>query len=315
MKESIIYQIAHTYRDDFRVRAFTFGQGEKALCVVGNLRGNEYQQIYICSQVIQRLQRLEEEGRFIEGQQVMVIPSVNPSSMNIGKRFWGIDNTDINRMFPGYNLGETTQRIAAGVFEVVNKYRNGVQLASYYMPGEFQSHVRMMHTGFENPGKAADFGLPYIVTRQPRPYDTTTLNYNWQIWQTNAYSLYSNTTSRIDPVSAQQVVDGIERFMICNGILEGIPEPVAPSRVFQYSDLINIRNTQAGLYRSMAAHNSKVAAGQTLAQIIDPCRGTVLETLVSPVEGIVFFQHNEPLIYAHTAALKILEDETTLDFG
>ena len=91
MKESIIYQIAHTYRDDFRVRAFTFGQGEKALCVVGSVRGNEYQQIYICSQVIQRLQKLEEEGRFIQGQQVMVIPSVNPSSMNIGKRFWGID--------------------------------------------------------------------------------------------------------------------------------------------------------------------------------------------------------------------------------
>lgn len=308
MKESIIYQIAHTYRDDFRVRAFTFGQGEKALCVVGNVRGNEYQQIYICSQVIQRLQSLEAEGRFVEGQQVMVIPSVNPSSMNIGKRFWGIDNTDINRMFPGYHLGETTQRIAAGVFEVVNKYRSGVQLTSFYMPGEFQPHVRMMHTGFENVEKAADFGLPYIVIREPRPYDTTTLNYNWQIWQTDAYSLYSNTTSRIDPISAEQVVDGIQRFMICNGILKGTPQMVPSSRVLQYSDLINIRTSQAGLYRSITPHNSKVTAGQELAQIIDPCRGTVLETLKSPVDGIVFFQHNEPLIYAHTSALKILED-------
>lgn len=308
MKESIIYQIAHTYRDDFRVRAFTFGQGEKALCVVGSVRGNEYQQIYICSQIIQRLQKLEEEGRFIQGQQVMVIPSVNPSSMNIGKRFWGIDNTDINRMFPGYNLGETTQRIAAGVFEVVNKYRSGVQLTSFYMPGEFQPHVRMMHTGFENVTKAADFGLPYIVIREPRPYDTTTLNYNWQIWQTDAYSLYSNTTGRIDPISAEQVVEGIQRFMICNGILKGIPQPVSPSRVLQYSDLINIRTSQAGLYRSQTCHNSKVAAGQELAQIIDPCRGTVLETLVSPVDGTVFFQHNEPLIYAHTSALKILQN-------
>lgn len=39
--------------------------------------------------------------------------------MNIKKRFWPTDNTDINRMFPGYDLGETTQRIAAGVFEVI----------------------------------------------------------------------------------------------------------------------------------------------------------------------------------------------------
>ena len=53
----------------------------------------------------------EAEGRLVPGRQIMVIPSINPNSMNIGKRFWGIDNTDINRMFPGYDQGETTQRI------------------------------------------------------------------------------------------------------------------------------------------------------------------------------------------------------------
>ena len=34
MKESIIYRISHIYRDDFRIRAFTFGHGEKSLCIV-----------------------------------------------------------------------------------------------------------------------------------------------------------------------------------------------------------------------------------------------------------------------------------------
>lgn len=309
MKESIIYQIPHMYRDDFRVRAFTFGEGEKALCVVGSMRGNEYQQIYICSRMIQRMKRLEAEGRMIPGQQVMVIPSVNPSSMNIGKRFWGIDNTDINRMFPGYDQGETTQRIAAGVFEVVNKYRSGVQLTSFYMPGDFQPHVRIMHTGYENLTRAQDFGMPYIVVRNPRPYDTTTLNYNWQIWETDAYSLYSNTTSHLDLESAERVVDAMERYMICNGILTGTATEANPGRVFHYEELINIRTTQAGLYRSYAAHNSRVVKGQKLAEILDPCTGEVLETLESPVAGIIFFQHNEPLVYACASALKILQDQ------
>lgn len=308
MKESIIYHLPQTYRDDFRVRAFTFGQGEKALCVLGAMRGNEYQQVYMASRVIQRLKKLEAEGRLIPGQQVMVVPSVNPSSMNIGKRFWGVDNTDINRMFPGYDQGETTQRIAAGVFEVVNKYRCGVQFTSFYMPGDYQPHVRMMHTGFENVNRAQDFGLPYIVVRQPRPYDTTTLNYNWQIWETDAYSVYSNTTSRIDVESAEQVVDGIERYMILNGIVTGEAAPVAPARVVDYDDLLHVRTTQAGLYRSLTAHNSHVSKDQPLAEIVDPCTGDVLETLYSPVDGVVFFQNNEPLIFAHTSALKILAD-------
>lgn len=103
-------------------------------------------------------------------------------------------------------------------------------------------------------------------------------------------------------------MDGIERFMICNGILSGTPQPVSPSRVLQYSDLINIRTAQAGIYLSQTAHNSRVSAGQALARVIDPCTGRELETLVSPVDGIVFFQHNEPLIYAHTSALKILQN-------
>ena len=48
----------------------------------------------------------------------------------------------------------------------------------------------MMKTGFEDIETAKLFGLLYIVMRNPHPYDTTTLNYNWQIWETKVYSLY-----------------------------------------------------------------------------------------------------------------------------
>ena len=308
MKESIIFRIPHIYRDDFRIRAFTFGSGEKALCIVGSVRGKEYQQIFICSKVIQLLKKWEAEGRLADGVQVLVIPSVNPSSMNIGKRFWSIDNTDINRMFPGYSLGETTQRIAAAVFDVACKYRIGIQFASFYMPGEFQPYVQMMKTGYEKPEKARDFGLPYIVVREPRPYDTATLNYNWQIWETEAYSVFSGTTTRISPERAERAAEAVERFMICNGILRGTPADAAPGRIFSYDDLLNIRTSEAGLYNDLTDNMDHVHAGQELANVIDPCTGDVLETLKSPVDGVVFYRYNDPLIYSYTSAFKILRD-------
>lgn len=62
-----------------------------------------------------------------------MVLSVNHFSMNIGKRFWPSDNTDINRMFPGYKEGETTQRIADGVFENIKDYSYGIQFASFYI--------------------------------------------------------------------------------------------------------------------------------------------------------------------------------------
>lgn len=59
-----------------------------------------------------------------------------------------------------------------------------------------------MDEGFSDPETAKQFGLPYVIIRKVRPYDTTTLNYNWQVWETQAFSLYTSTTSRIDPNSA-----------------------------------------------------------------------------------------------------------------
>ena len=62
------------------------------------------------------------------------------------------------------------------------------------MPGDFIPHVRMMDTGRQNTSLAGLFGLPYVVVRKPRPIDTTTLNYNWQIWDTSTFSLYTTET-------------------------------------------------------------------------------------------------------------------------
>ena len=133
---------------------------------------------------------LENHGFLQKGLSVTVIPSANPFSMNIGKRFWAMDDTDINRMFPGYNKGETTQRIAAGLFEKLQGYEYGIQKVSFYMPGEFIPHVRIVKTALDYADEGKDFGLPYVSVSEPAPLDTALLNYNWQNWNTKAFSLY-----------------------------------------------------------------------------------------------------------------------------
>lgn len=203
MNKKIIYELKGIYRDSFRVTGYEYGEGEKSVCIIGNLRGNEVQQIYCCSQLVRKFKQLESEGRINKGHKVLIIPSANPYSVNIQKRFWPSDNTDINRMFPGYNMGETTQRIADGIFKEIAGYKYGIQFTSFYMPGNFMPHVRMMDEGFSKAEIAKKFGLPYVVVRKVRPYDTATLNYNWQVWDTQAFSLYTSTTSRIDQNGAE----------------------------------------------------------------------------------------------------------------
>ena len=115
MKREILYTMKMPYRQDFLLEGFRFGEGEKSCAVVGGIRGDEVQQMYTCARLVKALAEIEQRGNLLPGHEILVIPCANRFSMNVGKRFWPMDGSDINRMFPGYDLGETTQRIAAGL--------------------------------------------------------------------------------------------------------------------------------------------------------------------------------------------------------
>jgi len=309
MNKKVIYEIKGMYRDDFRVTGYEFGSGEKSVCIVGGSRGNEVQQIYCCSQLVKKMKQLEEEGRIREGHKILIIPSINPYSVNIQKRFWSTDNTDINRMFPGYNLGETTQRIADGVFREIMDYQYGIQFTSFYMPGDFVPHIRYMKEGYSTREEAKEFGLKYVVERSVRSYDTATLNYNWQVWNTQAFSLYTNSTDHISHTGAGQAVLAVMNFMANHEIIKYGAIMEKNIRVVDDSSLISIQTAKSGFFEPLVKAGEKVEAGQPLAQILNPYEADVLETLYAPLKGIIFFMHNAPITYANTAVIKLLGED------
>jgi predicted deacylase len=306
MKKKTIYEIKGLYRDSFRITGFEFGKGKKSLCIVGSMRGNEVQQLYCCSQLVKKFRQLEEERRIRPDVKILIIPCCNPYSINTQKRFWTIDNTDINRMFPGYDLGETTQRIADGIFSQIKDYEYGIQFTSFYMPGEFIPHVRLMDEGYSDVITAMKFGMPYVVKRTVRPYDTATLNYNWQVWNTKAYSLYTSTTSRIDKKSAGQAVLSILRFCKSVGFVKYQENGDHPSIVISDKELISVRTAKSGIFEPLVKVGDSVDEGTPLAEIINPYDGSVMETLYAPRRGTLFFMHSDPITYAETAVIKMV---------
>lgn len=111
MTKEVIYSLKALYREDFEIVGYRFGHGDKSACIVGAMRGNERQQLYICSQLVKILKQLEEHGAISHGHEILVVPSVNHYSMNVEKRFWAIDNVDINRVFPARSRGIPQNRL------------------------------------------------------------------------------------------------------------------------------------------------------------------------------------------------------------
>ncbi len=308
MEKEILFEMKSPYRDDLRVTGYKFGSGEKSLCIVGGCRGNEIQQIYICSQLIKILTELEKHGSISKDHEILVVPSINHYSINVGKRFWPVDNTDINRMYPGYDKGETTQRIAAGVFSRVQDYSYGIQFPSSYIGGGYMAHVRMMATGYQNASLANLFGLPYVVVRSPRPFDTTTLNYNWQVWGVNAFSIYTKETENIDLESAHTAVCAVLRFMSRMGMIHyGIHAGYA-SAIIKEDKLIRVKTKKSGLYMPLKQVGCEVAAGEVIGHVLHPYEGTVTEEIKAPENGMIFFAHTQSTVMENTIAFMLVKN-------
>lgn len=294
------------YRDDFRIDGYWFGSGEKTVAIVGAMRGDEIQQQYICARIVEALKDAEYRNKIADGKSILVIPSCNPFSMNVSKRFWAMDGTDINRMFPGYGKGETTQRIAAAVFEYIKDFEYGMQMASFYMPGEFVPHVRMLKTGYEDIATAQLFGMPFVTVRKPLPFDTTLLNYNWQIWGAKAFSIYAGQTNYVEDSTSNLTIDSILRFLKKIHVLDvRVQNAGYESIVLDEEELVNVIARRAGIFYRMIGAGPHVKEGQVLARILDPYDCSVLDEVKAPVCGTVFFAHNKPLTLEHAIIYRI----------
>ncbi|MDR2864377.1 MAG: succinylglutamate desuccinylase/aspartoacylase family protein [Spirochaetaceae bacterium] len=307
MKKETLFELLSPYRSSFKIQGFRFGSGEPSVAIVGAIRGDEFQQQFICSQIVKNLIQIEEAGLIESGHEILVIPCVNHYSINIGKRFWAMDNTDINRMFPGYDKGETTQRIAAALFNLVRDYKYGIQLASFYLHGDFIPHVRILTTGYEDVESARTFALPYILLRTPSSFDTTLLHYNWQIFGTKAFSIYSGETASVNKESAKLTWNSILRFLSKNNFIHYKLHNGYDSCLIQEKELTTITSGAAGFLYKINKASDFVRKGDLIAKILDPYDGSVVNKIYSPVSGEIFFSYQSPLISADTTVYKIAE--------
>ena len=55
MRKEVLYSLKGIYRENFEIEGYRFGNGEKSACIVGAMRGNEMQHIFICSMLIKVL--------------------------------------------------------------------------------------------------------------------------------------------------------------------------------------------------------------------------------------------------------------------
>ena len=307
MRTEVIFSMKRACREDYQIKGYRFGRGgQKAACIVGPMRGTEIQQLYICSQLVRMLKEIESRGGIAGDNEILVIPSLNQPSVNVNRHFWPTDNSDVNRMFPGDQKGETTKRLAGTLFEKVRGYSYGIQFSSLYSVGEFVPHVRMLETGYHSPSLANLFGLPYVMIQRTSAYDTASLNYNWQLEGTSAFSVYTAATENIDQEAAIQSASSVLRFLTRMGIIRHNSHSGYIASVITEEDLANVITSAPGFFIREKNPGTEVSCGDVMATIIDPGTGEIVSQVLAPTDGIVFYAHTKPLVFEGEVLFKII---------
>ena len=82
-------------------------------------------------------------------------------------------------------------------------------------------------------------------------------------------------------------------------------DTIEPARI-EESSLSNVRSEHAGgLFVPLVGPGDRVVRGQTLAEVRNTFGGSVRDTLISPIDGRVFFSRSAPLVNQYSIAFKI----------
>src|SRR5215470_7077376 len=134
MTDPALLRMTAPLRCDFDIPYHDIGSPAEApkLALVSGLHGNELNGIFALSRLAAVLRGVAagtHAGQRLRGR-VVIIPAVNVLGVNTHSRRWPFDQTDINRMFPGYAAGETTQRIAGAVLRATREAQYRVDIHS-----------------------------------------------------------------------------------------------------------------------------------------------------------------------------------------
>jgi len=297
-------------REDFTIPCHEIGpMAPPFVSFVSGLHGDEINGIYILARLADFLKAVEQGAypklRLVH--RVLIIPAVNVLGANTLRRAWPFDQSDQNRVFPGNQIGETTQRIAYTVLETTKKSTYRVDLHSSNLYFEELPQVRLYDPSPEERESARHFGLPAIMERSVSPVFTTTLMYSWKYWPGQNFLLQVGQAGSIQLPHCQQVFRGLVSFLGKVGVLEGLEVADADQEAFYFTRECSVRiyADRAGMFVSDKSLGGWVSKGQELGYIYDSFNGNVRTKVVASAAGLLTGIRRQPMLFEGDLLVRI----------
>ncbi len=276
----------------------------KRISIVTGVHGDELEGQYVCWEVSRRIQ---EHPECLIGT-VDIYPAMNPLGIDSITRGIPAFDLDMNRLFPGSRDGAMTEYIAA---EIINDLMGSdlcmdIHASNIYLTELPQIRINELHEKELVPlAKAAN--VDFIWVHGASTVLESTLAYSLNSRGVPTLVVEMGVGMRITRSIGDQLTDGIFRLMRTLGIWTGkvaqVREPVISS---DPDEVMFLNAAHSGIFVQEASHNTWLKKGESVGKVVDPLKGTVLEEVVSPEDGLLFTIREYPVVDEGSLMARIL---------
>jgi predicted deacylase len=298
---ALLHMTAPT-RQDFDIPWHEIGPADAPLrlALVAGLHGNELNGVFVLARLANFLQQVaagERAGTELLAR-VRVIPAVNVLGLNTRCRLWPFDGTDLNRMFPGYDAGETTQRIAHAVLRATAPAEWRVDVHSSNADFEELPQVRLYDPSEEERRAARWLGLPAVIERPVTPTVSATLANAWKLSGGRSLVIQAGQAGSLQQEHCERLFRALVDLLEQLGLVIGLrlAEPENDVHFFGPRNVFPLIGEHAGWFVSRLEVGQWLQAGDLVGYVYDGFAGSLRAELRAPVSGLLAGLRRQPLL-------------------
>ena len=282
-------------------------KGMKRISIVTGIHGDELEGQYVCYEVGRRIEAQMDKLKGI----VDIYPAMNPLGIDSITRGIPAFDLDMNRLFPGNSEGNMTEYLAAEIMKDVSGSNLVVDIhaSNIYLTEIPQIRINELHEDFLVP-VAKQSNVDFVWVHGASTVLESTFAYSLNSTGTPCLVVEMGVGMRITKAYGDQMVEGIFNMMREMGIWEGDVAPVREPIVSKdWQDVSYLNASAGGLFIPRVNHWVELKEGDLIGEIINPLTGQILESVTSPVDGILFTIRDYPIVDEGSLVGRLLRKE------
>lgn len=280
---------------------------KKRISIVTGIHGDELEGQYVCYELARRIDANKECLKGI----VDIYPAINPLGIDSITRGIPAFDLDMNRLFPGNSEGNMTEYLASQVIKDLSgsDVVMDIHASNIYLTEIPQIRINELHEETLVP-MAEKSNVDFIWVHGASTVLESTLAYSLNSTGTPCLVVEMGVGMRITKEYGDQLVDGIFSLMKSMDIWDGeVRESRKPIISRDYEDVSFLNASTGGLFVPRVSHWEELKKGDLVGEIIDPLSGQVLDSIVSPVDGILFTIREYPIVDEGSLIGRLLRKE------